>query len=111
MPAHATAQQNTTFRLRPDGRVASWNDRAARLLGYSADEAIDRYFAWFFPMAEVQRGESERVLRLAGASGLHESEGWRLRKDDSRFWARVAVAAIRDEAGHLEGFAVVTFAG
>lgn len=111
MPAPATAPESAIFQLRPDGCIATWNDQAARLLGYSSEEALDRYFAWFSPIDEVQRGESERELRLARARGHLECDGWRHRKDGSRFWAHVAIEAIRSAAGELEGFALETSAG
>ncbi len=63
---------SVSFRLRPDGRIASWNEPAGEMLGYSAEEALGRHFAWFFPMDEVQRGESERVLRIAEENGFHQ---------------------------------------
>jgi PAS domain S-box-containing protein len=98
-----------SFRLAADGRVISWSEEAARLHGYLAEEMIGRNFVWLLPMEQVQRGESERMLRVAVESGIHESQGWRLRKDGSKFKARMTLKAIHDQRGELEGFAVTIF--
>ena len=95
-----------SFRLAADGRVTSWSDEAARLHGYTAEEMVGRNFVWLLPMEQVQRGESESMLRAAAESGAHVSQGWRLRKDGSKFKARMTIDAIHDQAGELEGFTV-----
>jgi PAS domain S-box-containing protein len=96
------------FLLQPDGRIASWNQRAERMLGYSAWEAMGRHVTWLYPMEQVQRGESERALRMAIGSGCHEAEGRRLRKDHSSFPAVMRIFGMRDAGGRGEGFLVIT---
>lgn len=78
------------------------------MLGYSTEQALGRHFAWFFPVDEVQRGESERVLRMAGENGFHQWEGYWLRKDYSRFLAWVGILAVRRPSGKLKRYAVIT---
>ncbi|HYY96234.1 MAG TPA: EAL domain-containing protein, partial [Pyrinomonadaceae bacterium] len=94
--------------LDPAGRVASWNAGAERIKGYSAEEIVGEHCSRFFPEEDVRAGEPERELHLAAAEGRHEAEGWRVRKDGTRFWANVVMTALRDEAGGLRGFAKVT---
>src|SRR5207302_75451 len=90
------------------GRVATWNSGAERLKGYAAGEIIGQHFSRFYPEDVVARGWPEEELRLAVADGRIEDEGWRVRKDGSRFWANVVITALRDERGVLRGFAKVT---
>jgi diguanylate cyclase (GGDEF)-like protein/PAS domain S-box-containing protein len=94
--------------LDPAGRVASWNAGAERIKGYGADEIVGEHCSLFFPEEDVREGLPERELTLAAAEGRHESEGWRVRKDGTRFWANVVLTALRDEAGRLRGFSKVT---
>ena len=96
------------FMLDPDGRVASWNAGAQRLKGYREHEIIGQHFSKFYPHEDVERAKPLRALELASAEGRFEDEGWRVRKDGSTFWANVVIAAIRDEAGELLGFAKIT---
>jgi PAS domain S-box-containing protein len=96
------------FMLDPEGRVASWNAGAQRLKGYCEHEIIGQHFSKFYPHEDVERAEPLRALKLASAEGRFEDEGWRVRKDGSTFWANVVIAAIRDEAGELLGFAKIT---
>jgi PAS domain S-box-containing protein len=96
------------FMLDPQGRVATWNSGAERLKGYTADEIIGQHFSRFYPAEAVKRGWPEEELRRATADGRIEDEGWRLRKDGSRFWANVVITALRDENGVLRGFGKVT---
>ena len=96
------------FRLDPDGCVASWNPGAERVQGYRADEIIGQHHSRFFPPDEVELGKPGEQLLLAAAQGRVEEEGWRVRKDGSRFWANVITTALRDETGRLLGFAKVT---
>ena len=91
-----------------EGRVASWNSGARRLKGYSADEVIGEPFAIFFTNEDQQDGRPQRILDTAARTGKCETEGWRVRKDGSRFWALAVIDAIRDERGELIGFAKVT---
>jgi PAS domain S-box-containing protein len=96
------------FMLDPQGRVATWNTGAERIKGYSAGEIVGRHFSAFYPREDVERGWPEEELRRASAGGRFEDEGWRLRKDGSRFWANVVITALRDEAGNLRGFSKLT---
>jgi PAS domain S-box-containing protein len=94
--------------LTPEGCVATWNSGAERLKGYRADEIIGQHFSRFFPTEDVRSGKPDALLRLAATEGRAEDQGWRVRKDKSRFWADVVVTAIRDESRQLQGFAMVT---
>jgi PAS domain S-box-containing protein len=94
--------------LDPDGRVSSWNTGAQRILGYTTDEISGRHFSLFYYAEDVERGKPQGELEIAASAGRHEDEGWRIRKDGSRFWANVVVAAIRDGAGELIGFSKIT---
>ncbi|HKS38576.1 MAG TPA: PAS domain S-box protein [Verrucomicrobiae bacterium] len=94
--------------LDPAGCVASWNPGAERLLGYRAREIIGQHCSRFFTPHDIRRGKPERALKLALTDGRVEEEGWRVRKDDSRFQANVITTALRDEQGHVVGFAKIT---
>jgi PAS domain S-box-containing protein len=96
------------FRLDSNGHVASWNAAAERIYGYTADEILDRPTAVFRLGEEVAAGKPEQELQAASRDGRFESDGWRLRRDGSRFWANVVVTALYDEAGRTTGFAEVT---
>ncbi|HET6880459.1 MAG TPA: PAS domain S-box protein [Pirellulales bacterium] len=96
------------FGLDPEGRVATWNAGAERMKGYKADEIVGEHFSKFYPQDALDRGWPAEELRRAMADGRIEDEGWRLRKDGSRFWANVVITALRDETGTLRGFAKVT---
>jgi PAS domain S-box-containing protein len=96
------------FVLDPSGHVASWNQGAERIKGYKADEILGRHFSCFYPPEDLRNGKTERELRIAAAEGRYEEEGWRLKKDGSRFWANVVITAIKDESGNLRGFSKVT---
>jgi PAS domain S-box-containing protein len=96
------------FGLDPAGRVTSWNAGAERINGYRSEEIIGKHFSLFYLPEEIRRGIPEGVLREAASKGRYEGEGWRVRKDGSRFWAHVVVTGLRDRAGHLQGFAKVT---
>jgi PAS domain S-box-containing protein len=96
------------FMLAPDGTVASWNGGAERLHGYRADEIIGEHFSRFYTEPDILAGKPETELRVATLEGRYEDEGWRLRKDGTRFWANVVVTALRDSNGQLFGFAKVT---
>jgi PAS domain S-box-containing protein len=94
------------FMLDPSGHVVTWNFGAERLKGYRPDEVIGRHFSAFYP-AETA-GNCARELELAASEGRFEDEGWRIRKDGTRFWANVVITAVRDGEGTLVGFAKVT---
>jgi PAS domain S-box-containing protein len=96
------------YRLDPEGVVVSWNAGAQRFKGYTADEIIGRHFSLFYSEADRAAGIPTRALATAEREGRFEAEGWRIRKDGSRFWANVVVDAIRDPGGKLVGFAKVT---
>lgn len=96
------------FLLDPEGRVASWNDGAERIKGYAAEEIVGAHFSRFYPDDDVASGRPARVLAAARDDGQVEDEGWRLRRDGSRFWASVVVTALHDDTGALAGFAKVT---
>jgi PAS domain S-box-containing protein len=96
------------YMLDPDGRVATWNSGAQRLKGYSSHEIMGRSFAVFFPQEDVARGKPLHELEAARRYGRFEDEGWRLRKDGTRFWANAILTAVRDENGGLMGFAKIT---
>jgi PAS domain S-box-containing protein len=99
-----TIQDYAIFMMDPQGRVISWNAGAERIKGYRADEIIGQNFSRFFPPDDIARGRPDEVLRLATASGRHEEQGLRVRKNGSRFLARVTFTALRDPAGNLRGF-------
>ncbi|HEX6070163.1 MAG TPA: ATP-binding protein [Longimicrobiaceae bacterium] len=96
------------FAIRPDGMIASWNAGAERIKGYSAAEAIGRPYAMFFTDADRARGLPARLLAAAADNGSASVEGWRVRKDGSRFRASAVLTALRDADGALAGFAKVT---
>ncbi len=96
------------FRLEPSGHVATWNVGAERIKGYRADEIIGEHFSRFYPPEDVRAGKCEMELGVAAREGRFEDEGWRIRKDGSRFWANVVITALRNAAGELVGFAKVT---
>jgi PAS domain S-box-containing protein len=96
------------FMLDPAGTVASWNEGARRISGYDATEIVGRHFSIFYPPDARRSGAPERELETAGRDGRFEDEGWRVRRDGSRFWANVIVTALRDEKGELRGYAKVT---
>jgi PAS domain S-box-containing protein len=96
------------FMLTPDGRVASWNVGAERINGYTAAEIVGQHFEIFYPPEDLAAGKPARELVIAAREGQFEEEGWRLRKDGSRFWASVVIAALRLDDGTLAGFGKVT---
>jgi PAS domain S-box-containing protein len=101
-----TVRDYAIFALDPTGHVLSWNAGAQRFKGYTADEIIGRHFSVFYPLEDQWKPPLE--LEIATETGRFEEEGWRLRKDGSRFWANVVITALRDERGVLVGFAKVT---
>ena len=101
-------QDYAIFMLDPQGNVASWNSGAQRIKGYTPDEIIGSHFSRFYPEEDRCNHKPERMLQLATEQGRVEQEGWRVRKDGSRFWASVTITAIRDSNGQLLGFGKVT---
>src|SRR5215510_3980332 len=96
------------FLLTPDGHIASWNAGAQRLKGYVPDEIIGQSFERFYAPEDRANGKPAKLLATARAQGRVEDEGWRVRKDGTRFWADVVITALRDDSGQLVGFAKVT---
>jgi PAS domain S-box-containing protein len=96
------------FMLDPEGRVASWNEGAHRIKGYTAAEIIGQHFSRFYPPEAVANRWPDHELEIARRDGRYEEEGWRVRKDGSLFWANVVITAVTDENGILRGFAKVT---
>ena len=101
-------RDHAIFMLDPDGRVASWNAGAERIKGYRPSEILGQHFSRFYPPDRIASGWPEHELATARATGRFEDEGWRIRKDGSRFWANVVISAVRDQAGELRGFTKVT---
>ncbi len=96
------------FMLDPQGNIATWNSGAERIKGYKPWEIIGRHFSVFYPEEDLKSRKPWHELEVAAKEGRFEDEGWRLRKDGSRFWANVIITAIRDEGGRLLGFGKVT---
>ena len=95
------------YLISPDGLVATWNSGARRLKGYEPAEIIGRPYDTFFTPEDRERGVPRRALQMAAESGRFEAEGWRVRKDGSRFWAQAVLDAVRQD-GKLIGFAKIT---
>jgi PAS domain S-box-containing protein len=96
------------YLLDKEGSVTTWNPGAERIKGYTAEEIVGSHFSRFFTHEDVERGKPAELLRTAAQRGRLEQEGWRVRKDGSRFWADVVLTAIRDVSGELIGYAKVT---
>jgi PAS domain S-box-containing protein len=101
-------QDYAIFLLDPAGCVASWNAGAQRLKGYQAEEIIGKHFSVFYPPDALQRGWPEFELKVAAQVGSFGDEGWRVRKDGSRFWANVTITALKSRTGTLRGFLKIT---
>jgi PAS domain S-box-containing protein len=96
------------FMLDPSGHVVSWNPGAEKIKGYRAEEILGQHFSIFYPPEDLESGKPAKELENAAANGRLEDEGWRIRKDGSRFWANVVISALHDESGKLRGFAKVS---
>ncbi len=96
------------YMLDPDGHVASWNSGAERIKGYTSEEIIGRHFSTFYTDEDRLNGLPARALATASRDGRFEREGWRVRKDGSRFWAHIVIDAIKDDFGDIIGFAKIT---
>ena len=96
------------YMLDPEGRVTNWNAGAQRIKGYSPDDIIGEHFSRFYTPEDFEAGVPKRALETARSTGRYEAEGWRVRKDGTRFWASVVIDAIKDEDGKLIGFAKIT---
>ena len=96
------------YMIDPTGRVSSWNSGAQRIKGYRPDEIIGEHFSRFYTEEDRAANEPQRALEAAERNGAFEKEGWRVRKDGTRFWANIVIDPIRDDDGRLLGFAKVT---
>ena len=96
------------YLLDAEGHVTTWNPGAERAKQYKSEEIIGKHFSRLFTQEDIDRERPAELLRLAAQRGRVEDEGWRVRKDGSRFWANIVLTAIRDETGELTGFAKVT---
>jgi len=96
------------YMLDPEGRVTNWNAGAERIKGYMPEEIIGEHFSRFYTPEDFEVGVPKRALETAREAGRYEAEGWRVRKDGTRFWASVVIDAIKDEDGKLIGFAKIT---
>ncbi len=104
----ASVRDYAIFMLDPSGYVTTWNLGAERIKGYTPEEIIGRHFSAFYTEEDVLAGKPMHKLEIAREEGSVEDEGWRVRKDGSRFWANVIITAVRDAHGELRGFAKVT---
>ncbi|TWP48143.1 PAS domain S-box protein [Lentzea tibetensis] len=96
------------YALSPEGLVTTWNQGAEQIKGYSAAEIVGRHFSVFYPPERIADGAPDRHLRIAAERGHAEDEGWRVRRDGSRFWARATITALHDDDGVLRGFGKIT---
>jgi diguanylate cyclase (GGDEF)-like protein/PAS domain S-box-containing protein len=95
------------YALDIDGRVATWNHGAETITGYDAMAVVGRHFACFYTAEAMAAGHPERQLERATALGRYEEEGWRVRRDGRRFWARATITALFDDEGRMVGFGEV----
>ncbi len=91
-----------------DGNVLTWNQAAEGLKGWKANEIIGQNFSRFYPSEDIEKGKTIMELKVAREQGRFEDEGWRVRKDGTRYWANVIITALRDKDGQLRGFGKVT---
>ena len=103
-----SVQDYAIFMLDPSGRITSWNAGAEKIKGYKAEEALGQHFSLFYSPEDSDRQTAQMDLDTAAAQGRFENEGWRIRKDGSRFWANAVITAVRDESGKLIGFSKIT---
>jgi PAS domain S-box-containing protein len=96
------------YMLDPQGRIMTWNSGAERIKGYKAQEVIGQHLEMFFPEEDRRQGKAQQLIATALREGRAHDEGWRIRKDGTRFWAMTALDAIHDEAGCLIGLAKIT---
>jgi PAS domain S-box-containing protein len=104
----STVRDYAIFLLDNDGRVVSWNPGAERIKGYTAEEILGESFTRFYQPADIAAGVPIAALRQAAETGRYAGHGWRVRKDGTRFYAHVVIAALRDASGNMRGFAKVT---
>src|ERR1700680_3755993 len=96
------------FALDRTGHILTWNAGAERIKGYAPHEALGQHFSIFYPPEDIAAQKPQYELVVAAREGRFEDEGWRLRKDGSRFWANVVITALRGATGQVSGFAKVT---
>ena len=96
------------YMLDPEGVIINWNPGAERIKGYKREEIVGRHFSTFYTAEDVKDGVPRRALEIAHRDGKYEAEGWRVRKDDTKFWAGVVINAISGDDGKLIGFAKIT---
>jgi PAS domain S-box-containing protein len=101
-------QDYAIYMLDTEGVVSSWNAGARRIKGYTREEIVGRHFSNFYTPEDIEAGKPWEAMAQAKGAGHFESEGWRVRKDGTRFWARVVLTPLHDDQGHLRGFAKVT---
>jgi len=97
-------QDYAVYMMDPQGQIVSWNAGAEQIKGYSADQIVGHNFSCFFPPEDIKQGRPEEILRITAASGRHEEQGMRVRRDGSRFLASLTFTALRDPGGNLRGF-------
>jgi PAS domain S-box-containing protein len=103
-----TVDDYAIIMLDAEGIVRTWNPGAEKTKGYTADEIVGRHFSVFYPQESLDAQLPQREIRVATETGRYEDEGWRVRKDGTRFWANVVISALRGEDGSLLGFAKIT---
>lgn len=96
------------YMLDPTGRIRTWNTGAERIKGYTQNEVLGQHFSLFFTPEDIQSGKPAMILATAAREGAYQEEGWRVRKDGSRFWASASITALFAENGQLRGFGKVT---
>jgi PAS domain S-box-containing protein len=101
-------QDYAIYSMDPNGVIASWNAGARRIKGYTAEEIIGQNFSRFYTPEDLKKGLPAKVLQTAREQGHYDGEGWRVRKDGSRFWCNVVVTPLRDNAGTIIGFSKIT---
>ena len=103
-----SVQDYAIFLMDKNGYIQTWNKGAEKNKGYKKDEIVGKHFSNFYPRQDVEEEKPERELSIARKYGRIEDEGWRIRKDGSRFWANVVITALYDDKNELVGFAKVT---
>src|SRR5258706_329415 len=103
-----TLREYAVIVLDPEGRISTWNEGAERILGYDRDEVAGRHFAFLLPQSAAEKGWPQHEIETARRLGSFEDEGWRLRKDGTRFWASAVITALREGDGVLRGFSKIT---
>jgi hypothetical protein len=104
----SSIQDYAIFLLDPKGIISTWNLGAQKLKGYEPEEIIGKHFSIFYPKVDQENGKPAKLLTVSKKEGHVEDEGWRVKKDGSRFWANVTITALKDKSGELIGFAKVT---